>query len=233
MARHKRFVFVSCLLITLNIVFTILSVRSNAANSIQETTANSKESTLHCFDVLLVKTGLPNTGNGQIESVTVSNDGYILLAFNEGNTMHHIELYSDKCDILYHLVVKDAGATVATFDNESNFVLLYSLRGKKALRIDRGGNYVCEDAAEFNFKEIDYSDTSFSKTIGDKTYKYINNILNKSLTVTLSDGTILFQRKANNNTLRWLIVVGSLIVLLCSVGFCKYGYCQSKAKRFK
>ena len=228
MARYKRFVFVICSLIILSVFYAILPIRSNAANSTQEA-----DSVLSYFDAPIMKTGSPYTGSGQIESVTVSNDGYFLLVFDEGNTVHHIELYSDKCDILYHLVIKEAGAIAATFDNESSSALLFLLREKIVLRIDPTGNCVHEDAREFNLNTIDDNNTSFDKTVGDKTYKYINNLFNKTLTVALSDGTILFQRKATSNILRWLIISGSLVVILCSVYFWKCSYTPSKAKRFK
>lgn len=81
------------------------------------------------------------TGNGILEGIFVSRNGWFVLVFAEA-TQHHINIFDQACQFKRHIVIKESGTLLAMFDESDNHVVLFPIRDHVLIKIDEEGNYL-------------------------------------------------------------------------------------------
>lgn len=81
------------------------------------------------------------TGNGELESVYVSKEGWFALAFTEA-AEHHINIFNQECQFVRHFYIQESGLLLVMFDESDNHIVLFPFRDRMLIKIDLSGNYL-------------------------------------------------------------------------------------------
>lgn len=149
------------------------------------------------------------SGAGVLESLYVAPTGWYLLMFSDG-VMHYLDVYNHDCQHQIQLIFKESGSILATFDNQDNNIVVFPIRRKMLIKVDKQGDFISASAAMNESAAISELSAlqSFNKHYNEKTYSFQGKTgwgsNQQEFTIVDNTGNCLFIYAPSQDTNPWI-----------------------------